>query len=761
MEESPLAGKPQIHKVDLVPPTTVLNPEKREKWPLSLAEAIAIALENGVVGFTQGNGQNFGQINESLLAWQQIQQNEFQTDSIRVLSMNPSNTGAGIEAAMARFDVKSVTNVNYRYTDQQVQGLSSFNNGQFAHFESGLYKPLATGGVAGITFSNDYSFLANPPTFVQIQNPAYLGDLRFAFDHPLLRGFGTDINQILPRHLLTTTGSNMSQFGLAFLNSHITNSPQGLGAGVGFGSSGILIARLRFDQSRADFERIINYQLVNVEVAYWNLYGAYVNLYAAEQGMRLAHELWQLIKHRVEVGTGLPNEPPPTIYDVHRLEGQFRLFQGDRNAALGDVLDKERILRRLIGVPADDGKQIIPIDAPTLAPYRPSWEVAVEETLTNRPELITARHELKARQLDLILQKNYLLPDLRFVSSYDITGLGSRLDGNGQIFDQSTGIFRTNNALRNMSSTHFNNWTMGLTLNVPLGYRFEHAAVRHSRLGLAQTYMALKNEEKKAVFFLTKAYRDLFTQYQQIKYRRAQRIAFAGKLKEAEAKQKVGQQVAKETDLQSQRDFVNALNQEFQAIVAYNNSLAIFQFAKGTIMQHNNVSIAEGGLPRCAKERAVEHERMRSRALLLRQRANPVQHVPFGPNNCGAMPILPQDIAPSVPSLIEGAKEAEFRSKTTTTKSGQETKTPEGSENGGSLPAMNPYVPSTRSAATLLPQENGQSATPNRGLSGNSIYPATPFTSGPQMPALPAGMNNVPTASLPPNNNQYNGYQPN
>ena len=37
-------------------------------------------------------------------------------------------------------------------------------------------------------------------------------------------------------------------------------------------SEGILITRIRFDQQRAEFERNVNLMLLNVEVAYWNLY---------------------------------------------------------------------------------------------------------------------------------------------------------------------------------------------------------------------------------------------------------------------------------------------------------------------------------------------------------------------------------------------------------------------------------------------------------------------------------------------------------
>ena len=69
------------------------------------------------------------------------------------------------------------------------------------------------------------------------------------------------------------------------------------------------------------------------------------------------------------------------------------------------------------------------MDAPTLAPYQPDWCTALNEALSLRPELVLARHDLKFRQLNLINQKNLLLPDLRFTSTYDINGLGTHLDG--------------------------------------------------------------------------------------------------------------------------------------------------------------------------------------------------------------------------------------------------------------------------------------------------------------------------------------------
>src|SRR5436309_209509 len=67
-----------------------------------------------------------------------------------------------------------------------------------ANFSSTLAKPLPTGGVAGITFSVDYSKFGQIPASQQnnFVNPNYTPRLSFAFEQPLLQGFGVEINQL-------------------------------------------------------------------------------------------------------------------------------------------------------------------------------------------------------------------------------------------------------------------------------------------------------------------------------------------------------------------------------------------------------------------------------------------------------------------------------------------------------------------------------------------------------------------------------------
>jgi outer membrane protein TolC len=593
-------------------PTTVLNPE-RETRLLSLNEAIAMAMERGRIG--SQIPVNFGITNDSLASFQG--RTVAGSDNIRVLALDPAILGADIEASLAKFDARWTTSMTWNNTDRpvgtpletfqaagQVQAIREMD----ATFNTTLLKPLPTGGVAGLTFNTAYTF-----TNLQARvNPSYRPALVFNFEQPLLQGYGVEINQLRASH----PGSIANPFP------------------TGGRVEGVLITRLRFDQQRAEFERVVHYMIVNVEVAYWNLYGSYWNLYSREQALRQAYEAWKINKARYEAGR-IP------IQDYAQTRQQYELFRVQRIQALGQVLENERQLRILTGLPVEDGFRLVPADSPTLTPYQPDWSTALNDALALRPELMLARQDLKFRQLDVISQKNLLLPDLRFISSYDINAIGSRLDGPN-----------SDNALRNLASDHFNNWSLGLRLDVPLGFRDAHSAVRVARLNLARSYYALRDQEDKTTQYLALTYRNLFQFYSTIEMERAQREAAATQL-EARFKEFLAGRGTLDILLEAQRVWADALRDEYAAIVQYNNSLATFEFAKGTILQHDNVVITEGPLPQCAQVRAVEHERQRDKALILRTRPDPSLAAPccFDKGEFG-IPKLPAHEAPPMPALL-------------------------------------------------------------------------------------------------------------
>ncbi|WP_168219193.1 TolC family protein [Limnoglobus roseus] len=581
-------------------PATALDPTRPAR-NVTLKECIAIGIEKGNLGI-QGGVLNAGLPSDSLpLSFSG--QTVGGTDSIRALVIDPAIVGANIERSLSKFDARWITSLTWAKNDQPVVNFQQqLTNGDSATLSSTFAKPLPTGGVAGITFSTDYrKFNQTSGAFNSQLNPAYTPRVQFLFEQPLLQGFGIEINQLAQSH----PGSLLIS---------------GLRPSGGTTTEGILVTRIRYDQQRAEFDRQLNQMLFNIETAYWNLYAAYYNLYAQEETLKQAFELYTVIKKRFEVGTVRQQE-------LTQTESQYWTFRRNVLEARNQILDAERNLRGLLGETSfADGMRLVPIDEPTLAPYMPDYYEQANEALATRPELIIARHDLKFRQLDLILQKNQRRPDLRFFASQDIAGIGTRLDGSDEVTTSTTGTQQIvrQNALANFANNDANSWQLGLRMDVPLGFRDANAAVRQSQLAMLRSYYQLHDAERKILENVVRQYRNVIYRHQDIILRRQTRVALEQTLA---LNQKLITGGAWDTNtlfnvLQVQQNFATNLAAEFQSIAQYNTTLAALEFEKGTIQRYNNVSVGDGPLPQHVGKKASDHFSARNAALKLRERSD-------------------------------------------------------------------------------------------------------------------------------------------
>lgn len=578
-------------------PANVLDPTRPAR-PLTLKECIAIALEQGNTGNQSLFQGQFGTADESLPTFDSFGR----TDTIRSIALAPATEAANIERSLARFDTRWITSMSWQKVDQPVaaQFLSFQQQRDSANITSQLVKPLPTGGLAGITFSTDYSKFTSLSTQPGFVNPNYTPRVTFGFEQPLLQMFGVEINQIADSHPSAILGSQ--------LFPGVRQSGGQLGP-----RTGILLTRIRFDQSRAEYQRSVNFLLINVEAAYWNLYASYYNLYAQEQGLLQSYYGYWFQKTRVDAGTDPPQQE-------NQARAQFEQFRAQVYRARGQVLESERQLRILMGLRSDDGFRLVPIDEPNIAPYKPDYYEAANETIANRPELLIARQELKKQQLNLVLTKNLRRPDLRSYASYDVAGLGTRLDG-----PELTGPNGTTqgNALTSFGNNQFNSWTIGLRMDIPLGFRDANGLVRQSQLDLTRLYYILRSAELKTLEYLTVKYRRVIETNTVISPLRQRRIELSIYVERAKDVIRIGRWQASDLFnlLQVQRDLAQSISDESRAIADYNTALAELEFAKGTIMRYNNVTLAEGPLPPYVQKRAIDHERERNQAAIkLRER---------------------------------------------------------------------------------------------------------------------------------------------
>lgn len=579
---------------------TVLSPEAPRR-AITLAECFALALENGRTGdfFDREGGRRTSLIGPSRAA-----SVSSATDSIRVFAYDPALAATDVEQSLAKFDAFVQSSMAWQKNDRPVGTAldSFFSFGRSAiqqdigNFSTGIVKPLPTGGLAGITFNTDYELSNLNPRV----NPAYRPSVNLSFEQPLLQGFGVAINQLQEQH----PGSIRSAI----------NFP------TGGRVPGIVLAKIFADETNVDFERKVQDLLFAVEEAYWELYAAYWDLYSREIGVRQGHAAWQRNKARFDAGQ-IP------IQELAQIEDQFYNFRNQRLAAMGTgsgragVLAAERKLRYMVGLPVEDGQRLVPADAPTVSPYRPNWFAAYNEGLVRRPELIMARQEIQAAQLNVLRLQNSLQPDLRAFGNYELQGLGDQLDGR-----ESSG-----NALASLANNSFHNWTLGLQFRAPLGFREAHASVMRAQLLLAQHVAYLVDQEQKLSFNMTASYQRLIQFHEQIKLLRARRQAAATQLEGIYKKFLVGSSDATIVQLlEAQRSFADALRDEHFAIADYNIALVDFERQKGSLLEYNNVQVAQGPVPTCVADRASAHFRERARSVHL---AGP------GPSDCGEGPM--------------------------------------------------------------------------------------------------------------------------
>lgn len=580
-------------------PATVLDLKRQPRF-ITMKEAMAIAVERG----NTGGGNQQGAVSDQL-----PQAGAVQTDTVRAFVLDPAIAQANVERSLSKFDARWITSMSWNKQDQPTLTLQqSFSNGDNAAFSTTLAKPLPTGGVAGITTSVNYLNLSSPPPantgFVSLST-SYTARVQFVFEQPLLQGFGVEANQLLPNHPASLLIQGFRS--------------------TGQGTEGILISRVRADQAREQFNVQVNQLLLNVEVAYWNLFAAYHNLNAREEGLKAAFKALEFNLPRLAQGVEEPQLKP-------QLEQQYWTFYAQVIEARGQVLEADRALRGLLGMRSDDGTVFAPADTPALAPpvgadlkkvtldplVRIDFRASYEEGLQNRPEVLIARHELKARQLDLRAQRYARMPDLRFFSSYDLAGLSPRLAGGA---DDS--VFPAQkSAFSNMVDNQSNSWQLGLRLDIPLGFRDANAIVRQAQINLWRTWYTLADAERKVLEILTVSDRQAYQAYQTVQAQL--KVLTAAKEREDLINTRIvgGSFTGGSAYLQltqAQQDRANATAAVYRAVADYNAALARIEFAKGTIQRYNNISVADGPLPEFVQKKAADHYRERQAAIKTRE----------------------------------------------------------------------------------------------------------------------------------------------
>ena len=191
--------------------------------------------------------------------------------------------------------------------------------------------------------------------------------------------------------------------------------------------------------------------------------------------------------------------------------------------------------------------------------------------------------------------KNQLLPELNLNASYwspGISGTELLYDPNNPLGDPiGSKPGGAMDSFKDAFNFKFRNWSVRLTLSVPLNTMFSRAQQAQARTELDQTRLRLKNQEQQVILEVKNAVRTVQTNYKRMQAYRAARELAEKTLEAEEKKLKVGL-TTHYTVLQHQRDLANAISAELRSIIDYNLSQAQLDKVMGVSLKNKNIKLS-------------------------------------------------------------------------------------------------------------------------------------------------------------------------
>ena len=314
-----------------------------------------------------------------------------------------------------------------------------------------------------------------------------------------------------------------------------------------------------------------------VRQAYWNLVGAIERLNVAQQNLALSNEQLRANRVRVEVGTMAPIEIVTAQAEV----------AGNEEAVItaeAAIRANEDILRTLIFDPAAPDfwtARIEPANRPVLQPTMPNTEEAIRTALEARTDVVSARRQLQATDLNLKLTKNATLPDVSLQASMTGTASGGTQFAYDFGSDQPIDIRERSfgQTLGDVFRFVYPNWAVGVNFSYPLGKAAAEATHARATLQRRQLEVQLKSLEQSIVQQVRAAARNVISNYQRVQSTRVARELAEQRLAAQRKRFDVGLSTTFELT-QAQRDVVFQRNNELNAVIAYNQSLVDFQLVQ-------------------------------------------------------------------------------------------------------------------------------------------------------------------------------------
>lgn len=408
----------------------------------------------------------------------------------------------------------------------------------------GVTQLFSTGGSA--TFGGQVSkFDTNALSFGL--NPSFGSGLELSVRQPLLRNFGKETTEF-----------------------------------------GIRVARLSSEQSQIAFAEQVIAILQQVEGAYWRLVEAREQLKVAEESKRLAMQLHEDNRIRVDVGTLAPLE-------LVSSEAGIAAREEDLIRARAEIGNAEDVLKTLLRLEGDLAwaASIVPETKPDIVHPKVDLVEALTTALEARPELAREATAQQAREIEAAYYRGQKKPRLDLAASYGFTGTGGDLvvrDDQGNVVSTVPGGL--SDAVEQVTGGDFPGWSVGLELGIPIQNRAARARATIAELAVAQGRTGIEQVRQLITTEVRLAVRALETSSQELESAKVSVRLQSANL-DAERKKFANGLSTSFQILQVEEDLTNARSREVRAVTNYRRALVEYYRSVGKLLERSGVEIQD------------------------------------------------------------------------------------------------------------------------------------------------------------------------
>ena len=338
----------------------------------------------------------------------------------------------------------------------------------------------------------------------------------------------------------------------------------------------LLVSQKNKEISDVQLQQSIAVTVRNVRNAYYDLTYALGNLAVQNQSLDLARQSLKDNRARVEIGTMAP-------LDIVQAEAEVATREESVILAEAAIDRAQDTLRALVFNPTGADfwtARIEPTEAVTFQPTTVDIAGAVKNALGQRTDMVAARKNLEANDVNIRYFKNQSLPDVNASVNYNARATGGLAVTRGRdpVTGFPTGAILTQveqsflSTLGNTFAGDFPGWSLQVDIAYPIGKSTQEAQLTRARLQNTQAERQIQSLELQVTTQVREYGRQVQTNTKRVDATRSSRVLAERRLEAEEKKYQAGM-TSSFFVLQAQRDLNVARNSELLALVEYAKSV--------------------------------------------------------------------------------------------------------------------------------------------------------------------------------------------